>query len=267
MPTKPLGSPFALGHTAEVYAWEEGYILKLFHEWFPLSSIEHEARMARVVHNAGLPVPNVRDIVEAEGRYGLVYERVIGTSMLEVLSSKPWRIFKYAHLLAELHASMHTIEAVPSLPSQHRKLRRKIQHAEMLPCALQGGALRMLEELPEGNQLCHGDFHADNVLMTSKGPVIIDWIDATRGNPMADVARSSLLMSKAHIPDDKPLRWLLNLFRELFHRAYLRHYFQLRPGGREELSGWRIVNAAGRLSERIPEEEVLLDYVQASLQQ
>lgn len=51
-----LGNHIALGHIAEVYTWKEGYILKLFHEWFPSGEIEHEARITGVVQEAGLKI-------------------------------------------------------------------------------------------------------------------------------------------------------------------------------------------------------------------
>ncbi|MFQ5870439.1 MAG: aminoglycoside phosphotransferase family protein [Candidatus Zixiibacteriota bacterium] len=260
-----LGIPVALGRTAEVYAWEEGHILKLFRKWFPLDGVEYEAQIARVVHEAGLPVPAVGEIVEIEGRHGLVYERVIGALMFETMVSRPWTIFRSARLLAELQADMHMIDAVQGLPSQHQRLREKILAAEMLTPELQEAALKALRELPKGNQLCHGDFHPGNVLMTDEGAVVIDWIDATNGNPLADVARSSLLMSKSPLPDDSPIRWILSLVREWFHGAYLRRYFQLRSGDWKEFAVWQIVNAAGRLSEGIPEEQELLALVQGEL--
>jgi Ser/Thr protein kinase RdoA (MazF antagonist) len=35
-------------------------------------------------------------------------------------------------------------------------------------------ALERLNQLPDGDALCHGDYHPDNVLMTRNGPIIID---------------------------------------------------------------------------------------------
>ena len=266
MSVESLGPPFALGHTAEVYKWKEGCILKLFRECFPLNAIEHEARVTRLVCQAGLSVPAVGEITEINGRYGLVYERVSGRPMLYTIAARPWTFSRYARLLAELQVEIHRIEAVPGLPSQHQKLRENIQAVDILPLELRKTALKVLEDLPEGNQLCHGDFHPDNVLITEKGPVIIDWIDATNGNPLADVARSSLLMTKAPIPVNNSIRWILDVGRKQFHRVYLRHYFELCPGD-QEFARWRIVNAAGRLSEGIPEEQALLAFVQAELLQ
>jgi hypothetical protein len=184
--------------------------------------------------------------------------------MLQTLVSRPWALFPYARLLAALQVNIHRIEALAELPSQHQKLRERIQAANLLPLELRQTALNMLEGLPEGNHLCHGDFHPGNVLITSKGPVIIDWADATTGNPLADVARSSLLMTQALIPVHYTIEWLLDMGRKQFHRIYLKRYFQLCPGD-QEFARWRIVNAAGRLSEGIPEEQALLAFVQTEL--
>src|SRR4029079_11278049 len=35
---------------------------------------------------------------------------------------------------------------------------------------------RTIMDLPEDGVLCHGDLHADNILMTPNGPVAIDWV-------------------------------------------------------------------------------------------
>lgn len=64
-----FGSPIAFGSTAESYAWHEGQVLKLYHDWFPRKSIQYEARMAEAVHSSGLPVPAVGEIVEMNGRF------------------------------------------------------------------------------------------------------------------------------------------------------------------------------------------------------
>jgi len=115
-------------------------------------------------------------------------------------------------------------------------------------------ALEALERLPDGDALCHGDFHPDNILMSPRGPVIIDWPDATSGHPLADVARSSLLMRVGGLPPGTARRWLVESMRALFHAVYVRRYFGLRPGAREQLAAWQLPVAAARLSEDIPEE-------------
>ena len=70
LPEKPI----AFGHTAEIYAWEDGWILKLFRDWFPKEWVRYEADLARAVQAAGLPVPAAGDIVEIGDRLGLTYQ-------------------------------------------------------------------------------------------------------------------------------------------------------------------------------------------------
>ena len=61
-------------------------------------------------------------------------------------------------------------------------------------------------------------------------------------------------------------RWLFQAFRRMFHAAYLRAYFKVRPFSREEWKAWFLPLAAARLNERIPQEEKrLMDLVAASL--
>jgi uncharacterized protein (TIGR02172 family) len=254
MSVKSLGNPIALGRTAEVYAWKEGYVLKLFHEWFPSGEVEYEARIAGVVQEAGLPAPAAGEVVEIDGRYGLVYERVIGASMTEALVSRPWTVGQSARVLAELQAGMHRVEGVRDLPSQHERLREKIRAAEKLSPDLREAVLKALEQLPQGNRLCHGDFHPGNVLMTGEGALVIDWIDATRGNPLADVARSTIILMGA-AASDQISNPFMKAFARLFHAAYVRHYFSLCPGGEHEYRHWLPIVAAARLSENIPELE------------
>lgn len=254
MSTTPLGEPIALGRTAEVYAWGEGQILKLFRDWFPADGVEYEARIARAVHEAGLPVPAIGKVVEIGDRLGLVYERVEGPSLLETSATKPWTLLRSARLLAQLHASLHA-STVPELPSQRERLENNIRAAGALPPDVKEATLKALHKMPDDDRLCHGDFHPDNVLMTARGPIVIDWIDAVRGNPLADVARTCLLFSLGALPPGTPARWLLEAGRRPFHMTYLKRYFQLLPGDRQQLSAWQPVVAAARLAENISEEQ------------
>ena len=262
---KALGDPIAYGRTADIYAWEEGTILKLFHNWFDLEGIKFEAQMARAVHASGLPVPAVGEIVQVNGRNGLIYERVTGLAMGELLSRKPWMLLRYARQLAALHVEMHTNPIQLDIPAQRQRLTRKINQAKALPADLKAKTLAALHALPDGDRVCHGDFHPGNVLVTQQEEVVIDWIDASRGNPLADVARTTIIAlgaaASSQIPNPSQ-----KLFVRLFHAVYLRRYFRLCPGGKAEYRRWLPVVAAARLSENIPElEQWLLAQVEKGL--
>jgi uncharacterized protein (TIGR02172 family) len=246
--------PIAQGRTADVYLWDDAHILKLFHGWFDLESIQYELRISRAVHANGVKSPAVSELVQVEGRNGLIYERVMGESMLRMFQRRPWKVLTYSHILARLHAKMHESIFNTDVPNQHERLQHKIQYADALPSSTQASLLAALNSLPEGDHVCHGDFHPNNVLLSGNDATVIDWIDASRGNPLADVARTSVILRGAirskQIPDP-----ISRIFVGLFHSSYLQRYFRLRPEGWDEYQRWLPVVAGARLSEGIPEIE------------
>ncbi len=254
MPEIQLGQPIAQGRTADVYAWRDGYVIKVFHDWFELGDIKYEARLAQAVHAAGVEAPWAGDIVQTAHGYGLIYRRVDGPSMLMTLQRKPWLLFDCARRLARLHAQMHTCTIGPAIPDQRSRLTNKIRRATGLPARLRSSALAALDALPDGDRVCHGDLHPGNVLTTGSGDVAIDWIDAARGNPLADVARTTIIALGSAASEQITAR-VMKAAARLFHGYYLRHYFRLRPGGEAEHRRWLPVVAAARLSEGIPELE------------
>ena len=251
-----LGSPVARGRTAEIYAWQDSWVLKLFHDWMPREAVRREREIARAVHESGLPVPAVGDMVQVGERWGVFYERIEGTSLLASLSPHPWKVVAAFRDLAVLHHEIHA-HTVPGLSLLKDRLAAKISRALLPDRDLKTRALDRLAHLPEANSLCHGDFHPGNVLIAPQGLVIIDWIDASVGDPAADVARTLLLAGGAS-PSEGRFRSWRDVLRHIARWAYLRSYEQHCPGIRERATSWLPVVAAGRLSEGISEERAQL---------
>lgn len=249
-----LDAPVARGRTADVYDWDEGHILKLFHNWFPLEDVKYELKIARAVHASGVKSPAVGDMIHVEGRNGLIYERVAGESMLAIFQRRPWRIFQYARIFARLHAQMHESVFEADVPTLHGKLRYRISHLDILSASLKTSLLDALHSQPEADRVCHGDFHPANLLISGNEANIIDWIDASRGNPLADVARTSIILRGA-VENAQVSNPLLKMLVKLFHSIYLSQYFRLRQGGQEEYRCWLPIVAAARLDEGIKELE------------
>jgi len=253
-----LDQPLARGRTADVYVWDDTRILKLFHNWFGLESIEYEMKIARAVHSSGVKAPAVGDLVQVEGRSGLIYERVQGETMLKLFQTKPWKLFVYAKILAQLHAQMHERNFDADVLTQQQRLRHKIDQAKALTASQKDSLLNALNSMPEGNCICHGDFHPDNIMISGNDAIVIDWSDASRGNPLADVARTSIILLGVAQNSDPFLRIAVGSF----HRSYLSQYFRLRPEGKKEYQRWLPIVAGARLNEGISElEEWLIKQV------
>lgn len=152
-------------------------------------SLADEAAVMVHVAGAGYPVPRVDDVL-ADG--SLVMERVDGPSMLDDLARRPWLARRYARVLADLLARLHDIGAPASL--------------RPAPVA--------------GDAVVHLDLHPANVLMSPRGPVVIDWANAARGAPAADVAVTWLVCSAASPPAAGVLeRTVLSAFQRRFAEA------------------------------------------------
>jgi uncharacterized protein (TIGR02172 family) len=269
---RDLGTPISSGRTAEIYHWDQEHVLKLFYDWIILESIENEAWIACTIYESGLPIPEVGEIVHVGNRHGLIYQRVYGDSMYKAVQRKPWNVIRYLRRSAELHAEVHSHSVSAGLPSQRQILERNIRQAVGLPRHLRAKALDALKAMPEGNQLCHGDFWAGNILMTRQGEVVIDWNRASNGNPLADLARTTnaamaflrthqirrafLSYGKSRFSQVK--NTLFRILVRLTYPMYVHRYFQLRPGGQEEYRRWLPIIAAARLVDEIPELDGML---------
>jgi aminoglycoside phosphotransferase (APT) family kinase protein len=258
MPEISLRHPLAVGRTAEVFAWDDGQALKLFREGWGRDAAEHEAEVARVIFDAGAPAPRVDGVIEVAGRAGVLYERIAGPSLLGVLLARPWRLPLVARTLAQTHAALHARSA-PQLLDLRGMLAHRIRAATPLPTAHRDAALRALEALPDGEALCHGDFHPDNVLLSARGALVIDWENAARGDPLFDVARTLLLLDASAVyPTSVAGRATRRAFSLALRARYLRHYRRLRPFDSARLAAWNVPVAAARLSEGIGPEEAFL---------
>jgi len=246
--TRDLGEPIAVGGTAEVYTWEPGWVLKLYFDTFEPGIADFECRIATAICATGLPVPAVGEIVNIARREGLLYQKCDGASMGLDLTNHPLHFFCHARKLAELHAEMHAKPMQADIPPLRRRLEHKIRDAKPLPEDLRTAALKALESIPDGDRLCHGDFHPGNILLSQLDTVIIDWIDASIGSPLADVARTSILA--LGMAATQPTM-IANFGIRIMHDVYLRRYFQLRPGGYDEYHRWLPIVAAARLNEGI----------------
>ncbi|MBL7166236.1 MAG: phosphotransferase [Dehalococcoidales bacterium] len=260
-----LGPLIGTGRRAEVYAWKDEQVVKLLREGFERDA-EKEMPVIQAAFNAGLPVPAVEGLVEVEGRRGIVLERITGPSMLGIIEKQPWEITHLARVLAELHIQVHSHET-EALPSQRDIIQTRVHNDARLPPAVKDALLGTLRRLPDGNAICHSDFHPGNIIMSPRGPVIIDWVDAKRGNPLADVARTWLLSTMAILPMDLNIviRLLAKVVHKLLWSTYVKQYRRLQPFLLDELEDWKLLKAYERLPEVPEERERLVAFIGTAL--
>ncbi|MDN3956050.1 phosphotransferase family protein [Sporolactobacillus laevolacticus] len=254
--TPSLGKKIGQGLTAEIFDVGNQQVLKLFYKDIPLSWAKQEFRINQTLVQEGFPVARVYNLIEKDGRHGIVYEKVEGESFLKRLTQKPWTVRRIGRMMAELHHKIQRDTAC-ELPSTKDDLSRRILEARELDKETQQLLLDELQNLPNGSHLSHGDFHPDNLMFTKDRVVIIDWMTATKGHPLADAARTVLLLKLADIPKEIPLvvRLLIKFLRVQLHNAYMKRYIKLTQCSIADIRQWEAPVAAARLFERLSASE------------
>ena len=229
------------GMAAETFVLESNEILKLFYHYEGVQEwVAREIKRHRLVEKTDLPVPRIKKTVQIDDRPGIVFEQIgEGKSLLETVWSRPLFFFRSARLFGELLAKIHS-QKVSELPSQREAMVKQIENATELSAMLREAALDALRELPDGEQLCHGDFYLSNVIVELKRVNIIDWSEATRGNPLADVACTSLGLRLKGLPRNRVEGWMRNILRSSFNNTMLRRYQEFHSVELEQIREWEL---------------------------
>lgn len=193
------GSIIGTGNTAVVYQWEEGKVLKLFHQGYPKEAVDREFNNAVVVNPMKFNKPETYGKLIYEGRYGIIYDRIDGESLLDrVLATKDLEMC--TDYLAGLHKEILSNTST-DIPDYKDFLRYHIQEASALAFEEKEKMLKLLHKLPEGKTLCHGDFHPGNVIISGGKAIAIDFMNVCRGNYLYDIARTVYLVQYTPVPD------------------------------------------------------------------
>ncbi|WNB91149.1 phosphotransferase [Bacillus sp. NEB1478] len=255
-----------VGNTAQVILYNKKKAAKIFHAHVPFSAIEYEFEINKRMLESGLPVPAVYELKEIDGKTAIVYERIAGDTLMKSLMENPLDATHVIKEMARLHVMVHN-KQLPSLPSQKEVLQNRIECVIELSNLEKDYILSKLDQFSDGNSICHGDFHFNNILVSDEGLVIIDWTDAVKGNRIGDLARTTLLLKFGGIEENSSLLQLQSqyLFREQIADQYVNYYQERFPIDHEEFQSWVLPVAAARLNETLPqhEKEKLLSIVRS----
>lgn len=263
------GKLIGQGMTAEVYEWGQDKVLKLYFDSYTDDWVKYEAGIGRTVNEAGVPSPKVFDMVEIDGRKGIIFQRISGKSVLEHIETEPWNLYCFIKRIASLHFKIHKC-TTNGLLSQKERFEYTVNRSSEILGDRVKRILDYVETLPDGKSICHGDLHFNNIIISGDKYIPIDWNGAYKGNPLGDVARTCLIIISPLVPpgttDD--MVKLYNYTKWSIYWTYLNEYMRRSKARFEDIDAWILPVAAAKLKDKVPgEEKWLMDMIDKRLEQ
>jgi len=191
-----LGEKIGEGASADVHAWAPGQVVKLFKSAASRRLAWHEAQKTDAVFAAGGPAPEVFGTVVLEKRFGIVLQRFDGPSLLQLVQSGAVTRQRAGAILADLCVAVHKTLPPPDVPSLHDWVGSWLRGSDgRLPAPIATGVRTLTGRLPPVDELCHGDLHPANVIMSAAGPRLIDWSHAVRAPAAFDFAQTHMVLA------------------------------------------------------------------------
>jgi hypothetical protein len=239
-----LEEPFARGGTASLHRLSDGRVLKVFEDWVPEALVRNEALGARIASELGLPTPACGGVERVGDRFAIPMTEVRGGMLAEHLFANPDDTEGDAARVAAIHARLAACTH-PDLRVGHGFNRSLLERSDLEPAA-RARVLARFDELATGDVLCHGDFHAGNVLRTADGDlVVIDWGAAHAGSAAADATQTIVAMSEwLAMPIDPAWKVVVERFLAAYRTA--------RTDVGADIDAWTPVVAALRLASPHP---------------
>jgi Predicted aminoglycoside phosphotransferase len=241
-PFAKYGTKIGAGGTAVIYE-SNGVVAKIFNEGYSKYSVYNEAMIMTIIELIGIPSTRVYGVETCEGRYVLKMNKINGRSMDSMRIDGDLSLDQFLDKLVELALEVNRVlpgdlSALP-IPRKTSQLKLYIG-AGKLPAAEKEKIYAIIDALPDGNAVCHGDFHGGNILSDGKEYVILDWPEVAIGNPCFDVCRTYLdyyYISPVYVPGET----------EYYHRLaeeYMGRYSRASGIRKEDILAWLPVCAA-----------------------
>ncbi|EOI58209.1 aminoglycoside phosphotransferase family protein [Enterococcus gilvus] len=244
------------GNTAEIYEFDNNKIVKLFRPGVPETIIHNELERTDFIESIIPNVPKNFGLIEIDNRIGIIYSKVEGTDMIQLMLKSLNKTKRYSKEFAQFHFDLHKNHVYQNKFSLKDKLFTDIDNVSVIDAYTKKQIKDYVKSLPAGNSLCHFDFHPGNIMIEQNSPVILDWMTSCVGNKFVDVARTYIVLRYGEFPHGNILvKTIIRLFQKYIAKIYLSEYLNLSNSNKELLETWFLPIATARLSEWISPKE------------
>lgn len=178
------------GACGECYRIDDETIIKLYYNNTHIESIEHEKSLAKKAFVMGIPTAISYDIVEANGRKGVVYELIKSKTLGELIRADNTKLDEYVKMYADTCKKVHMIHTSDTeIPSFKEVNRADIANVTGITDEERQYLHRFLDLVPQADTCIHGDLNINNIMVQGDECCLIDMGELSTGIPMFDISR------------------------------------------------------------------------------
>ena len=218
------------GGNGAVYRISEDEIVKVNFNPDTYETLEQELAKAKEAFFLGVPTAISFDMVDCgEGKKGVVYEIIKSSTLGENIQKDPNRMEelteKYIEQINFLH-SIHTDN--PVYGSAKDSYRKQVEAASKYLTEEEGELLNLiLEALPEGDRLVHGDAHPKNIMIQNGEMLWIDMEGMSVGHPIYDLISIAVILNGMRTDEmSVGICGMDNTVVKVFKDCFIRKYFK-----------------------------------------
>ena len=218
------------GGNGAVYRISEDEIVKVNFNPDTYETLEEELAKAKEAFFLGVPTAISFDMVDCgEGKKGVVYEIIKSSTLGENIQKDPSRMEelteKYIEQINFLH-SIHTDN--PVYGSAKDSYRKQVEAASKYLTEEEGELLNLiLEALPEGDRLVHGDAHPKNIMIQNGEMLWIDMEGMSVGHPIYDLISIAVILNGMRTDEmSVGICGMDNTVVKVFKDCFIRKYFK-----------------------------------------
>ncbi|WP_051656439.1 HD domain-containing protein [Butyrivibrio sp. AE3004] len=179
------------GSKSKVYRYNDELVIKVFNQNNTYRDVEREIAHSRKAFVLGVPTAISFGIVSVGNRYGAMYELLDSETISTLIAKNPALAEKYAKKMAYICREIHNIKV--SKEDGFTSVKSRINNylfggVEIEDEALAKKCKELIDNVPNTNNLVHGDFHTGNVFLHNGELLLIDLDRLSTGHPIFEIS-------------------------------------------------------------------------------
>lgn len=217
------------GSNGLVYRTDPDTIVKVYKNPDSLDEIHNERELARKAFIMGIPTAIPYDVVQVGDLYGSVFELLNAKSFSKLINAGE-DVDELARQSVEILKTIHkTVLKDNELPSKRQEA---IGWAEYclphLPKEIGEKLVQLFKDIPETNNMIHGDYHIKNIMRQNDENLLIDMDTLSLGHPVFELSQMYLAYLGFSETDPDDVKRFLGIERDTainFWNSSLKYYF------------------------------------------